>query len=443
MNPYVANMRAMRGRMRAALRKGMIAVLDVGTAKTACFVLRVDLARLDKAAESAAHDAFGAIRVVGAGVTQSRGVKLGEIVDLEEAEKAVRTALEKAEKMAGERVDQVIACVSGARPESAGFFGDVEVEGDVIARRDIARALAACDWPARREGREVIHAMPVNFTLDNETSAAQPIGMAARQLAVDMHTISVADAPLRTLAACVRRCDLELAGVVAAPYAAAMSAMVEDEKKLGAACVELGAGSTNISIFLHNHLIHTESIRMGGDHITQDIASGLFMPTAAAERIKTFHGGAVATGLDDREMIEAPSLAEDHPSDRRRISRSALIGVIRPRVEEILEEARKALDAAGFMHLPGRRIVLTGGGAQLTGVEEVAQRILGRQVRIGRPLRLGGLPQATTGPEFAAAVGLAIHAARPQDELWDFEHVGPLSGRRRISGAFRWFRDNW
>ena len=444
MNPYLADMRVMRARLRDALKRGLVAVLDVGTSKTVCLVLRVDAARLEAAAaEGALHDAHGALRVAGAGVTRSRGVRLGEIVDLEEAQRAIRTALELAEKMAGARVDQVIAAVSGARPRSVSSYAEAETETGEVGGRDISCALHDCAWPERTEGREVIHAMPVGFTLDGRTPAPDPRGMAARTLAVDMHAVSVATTPLKNLATCVRRCDLELAGVVAAPYAAGLSSLVEDEQKLGAACVDLGAGATNIAIFLKNHLIFADSVRLGGDHLTHDIAAGLSMPQAAAERIKTFHGGAVATGLDDRELIEAPHIGDRHPAERRTISRSALIGVIRPRLEEILEEVRARLDAAGFAHLPARRIVLTGGGAQLLGVEEVASRILGQQVRIGKPMRVAGLPQAATGAGFSAAVGLALYAAQPQDELWDFEPVGEFSPRRRLAQAVRWFRDNW
>ena len=444
MNTYISDMRAMRLRLKAALKRGLIAVLDVGTAKTTCFILRIDPAALDQAmGEGAQHAAFGAMRVVGAGVTQSRGVRLGEINDLEEAQKAIRTALERAEKMAGARVDQVVACVSAARPESFSSFGEVEIDGDAVTPRDISRALAACDWPEQRTGREVIHSMPVNFTLDGATMVSDPRGMSAKLLAVDLMTMSVATAPLRNLATCVRKCDLELAGVVAAPYAAALSGMIEDEHKLGAACIDLGAGATNVSIFLRNHLIYADSVRIGGDHLTNDIATALSMPTQSAERIKTLHGGAVATGLDDRELIEAPYIGAGGAQDRRRISRSALIGVIRPRLEEVFEDAKRSLDRAGFDNLPGRRIVLTGGGAQLTGVEEVAQRVLGRAVRIGKPLRIAGLPEIATGPDFAAAVGLALYAARPQDELWDFDQVGGFSSRARVANAWRWFRDNW
>jgi cell division protein FtsA len=294
----------------------------------------------------------------------------------------------------------------------------------------------------------VLHAQPVNFMLDGVDGLNDPRGMTGTRLGCDMHLVSVAANPLRNLAHCVKRCDLELAGVAVAPYLAGLSSLVEDEQNLGAACVDMGAGATGISIFLRGHLIHCESVRLGGDHITLDIAHALTMATTAAERIKTFHGGAVATGLDDREMIEAPSLGEAEgeavsPGERRRISRAVLIGVIRPRLEETLETVRDRLRAAGFEHLPGRRIVLTGGASQLPGLEEQTHRILGRRARLGRPLRVAGLPQSASGPAFATAVGLCIHAARPQDEAWDFEVPLALNGRGRIDRALRWFQENW
>lgn len=440
----ISSMRAMRERLRAALRRGLVAVLDVGSFKTCVLLIRIDAQRLARAqAAGAAHDVFGALRVVGVGNTRSRGVRLGEIVDMDEACRAIRTALEIAEKMAGERVDQVIGSISGARPLSEGAHGSVLLDGLEVAERDIARAVASCRGPERVEGRDVLHAQPVNFNLDGVSGLNDPRGMAGTRLGCDMHVLSVASSPLRNLAQCVRRCDLELAGVVAAPYAAGLSSLVEDEQKLGAACVDMGAGATGISVFLRGHLIHADSARIGGDHITLDIANGLAMPTAAAERIKTFHGGAVATGIDDRELIEAPNLVDPGPGERRRISRAVLIGVIRPRLEETLETVRDRLRAAGFENLPGRRIVLTGGGAQLAGLEEAAQRILGRRTRIGRPMRIAGLPQNASGPAFATAAGLAIHAARPQDELWDFETPLAVNGRGRIHRAVRWFQDNW
>jgi cell division protein FtsA len=190
-------------------------------------------------------------------------------------------------------------------------------------------------------------------------------------------------------------------------------------------------------------MIFADSVRMGGDHVTQDISMGLGVPMAKAEWIKTMHGGVHATGMDDREMIEIGGETGDWEHDRRTASRAELIGIMRPRVEEILEEVRVRLDAAGFDHLPSQQIVLTGGASQIPGLDLLASRILGQQVRLGRPLRVHGLPQAATGPGFASAVGLSLFAACPQDEWWDFEMPVDRHGGRSLRRAVKWFRDNW
>ncbi len=440
---HFASQRMMRDQLRSALKRGLLAVLDIGTDKTACLILKIDPARLTESRSEPGHlGGFGAMRVIGAGFTQSRGVRLGEITDMEECERAIRTALQKAEKMAGVRVDQVVGAVSGARPVSFGCTGDAEVCSGEVLEADVANALGAAPEPPPEEGREILHALPVNFTLDGQSFLADPRGMSGQTLSVDMHVLSVASAPLRNLARCVRRCDLELAGVVTAPYAAGLSSLVEDEQELGAACVDMGGGATGVSIFLRKQLICLDVARVGGAHVTRDISEAFQIESAVAERIKTLHGGVVATGLDDREQITAPLLGGDG-AETRIITRAALIGVIRPRVEEIFEEVRMLLDRAGFQGLPSRRIVLTGGGSQLPGLEDVARRVLGQRVRIGRPLRVAGLPQSAAGPAFSALVGLAAYAVRPHDEFWDFEAPATLGGATRLRRTVRWFKDNW
>ena len=382
-------------------------------------------------------------RVIGAATTRSRGVKFGEVDAMQETERAIRTAVQAAQKMAQVRVDHVIACVSGARPRSYGLDGQVSVEGPVVGDMDIGRVLAACDVPDYGAGREVLHAQPVNFTLDHRSGMADPRGQTGMKLSTDLHLLTV-DAPaIENLLYCIKRCDLDLAGLASSAYVSGISSLVEDEQELGAACIDLGGGSTGISVFIRKHMIYADSVRMGGDHVTSDIAMGLQIPTATAERIKTFYGGVIATGMDDREMIEIGGTTGDWERDRRTVSRAELIGIMRPRVEEVLEEVRKRLDAAGFEHLPSQQIVLTGGGSQIPGLDGLASKILGQQVRLGRPLRVQGLPQAATGPAFSAAVGLSLFAAHPQDEWWDFEVPTEKYPAKSLRRAMKWFKDNW
>lgn len=436
--------RFMRDRLRAALRRGTVGLLDIGSSKIACLILRIDPdgpgAR--RAAGQGPQAGLQTIRVAGFANTQSRGVAMGEIEIMDEAERGIRTVLDRAQKHAGLRVDQAIVAFSGGLPKSYGVSGEVTVAGGEVTAQDVGAALAASVLPEFGEGRDVIHAQPVNFTLDGRTGLADPRGQVGLRLAVDMHMLTVAHAAIRNAAQAVKRCDLELAGIALSPYAAGLSALVEDEMELGAACIDLGAETTSVSVFFRRHMIFADTIPFGGLQVTQDIAQAFAAPAEDAERVKVKHGELQATGRDDRELIELKRIGGERDPERRFITRTELIGVIRPRMEEILEDVRASLDAAGFEHLPSQRVVLTGGASLLPGLETLATRILGRQTRTGRPLRIQGLPQAATDAQFAALVGLAAHAARPQDECWDFD-LPARGGPLRIGRALRWFREHW
>ena len=444
MTDLYQSQRAMRNMRRAAMQRGVIAILDVGTSKIACLVLRFDGFEPDRDADGVGPMAGqSSFRVIGAATTRSRGVRFGEIAVMNETERAIRTAVQAAQKMANVRVDHVIACFSGAEPRSYGLAGEWELQDSVVTEQDIARVLAACEVPEFGEGREVLHAHPVNFALDHRSGLGDPRGQIGNRLACDLHMLSVDASVVQNLLYCIKRCDLELAGIASSAYVSGVSSLGEDEQELGAACVDMGGGSTGISIFMKKHMIYADSVRMGGDHVTSDISKGLQVPLAVAERIKTKHGGVHATGMDDREMIETGGDSGDWEKDRRQISRTELIGIMRPRVEEILEEVRARLDAAGFDSLPSQQIVLTGGASQIPGLDMLANRILGQRVRMGRPLRVQGLPQAATGSAFSAAVGLCLFAAHPQDEWWDFDIPTEGYPARSLKRAFRWFKDNW
>lgn len=441
-DPY-ASQRAMRQMRRAAIQRGVIGVIDIGSYKVAALVLKLEQgeARATPGIGNMAGQA--GFRVIGAGTTQSCGVRFGEIAAMAETESAVRTALQAAQKMARMRVDHVIVCLSGGAPRSYGLAGEVAVEGATVVKNDIAQVMANCDMPDIGRGRDVLHAQPINFALDHRSGLSDPRGQSGRALSCDMHMVTIDTALVRDICNCLRRCDVEVAGVSASAYATGVAALVEDEQELGAACIDLGAGVSGVSIFMKKHMIYTDSVRMGGALVTSDISQGLQVDFATAERLKTIHGGVHATSMDDREMIEIGSNTGDWDKDRRTISRSELIGIMRPRIEEILEHLRARLDAAGFSHLPSQQVVLTGGAAQVPGLDGLAARIFGQQVRLGRPVRVRGLPQAASGPAFSSAVGLCVLATHPQDEWWDFDLPIQSYPARSLKRAVKWFRDNW
>ena len=410
-------------------------------------MLRLDPTRIEEAdvRDRLGTSLYGAIEVVGARTVQARGIRRGEIVDMEEVCRAIRLALLNAEKMAAprvERVDHVIVSFSGGKPESHMTEAEVETETGQVTERDLSNVLAACPEPPMRRDRQILHAQPCEISVDHQNGVTDPRGMAARRLSVALHVMTVESRPLADLMECIRRCDLDLAGVVSAAYASAMAALVEDEQRAGALCIDMGGGGTSVAVFLRDHLMCVDQVRYGGGHITGDIAAGLLMSQASAERIKTLHGGVIATGADDRELIDAPRIGEEDAAHRRQISRGMLIGVIRPRIEETLHSLKGRLDAIGVDAMPGSALVLTGAACQMQGIDELVARIIGRRPRIGRPLRIAGLPQALSGPDYATAVGLAMYALRPHDELWDFE--APRFGARgRAGDMFRWLRRAW
>ena len=436
--------RAMRAMRQSALQRGALAILDLGSTKIGCLILRFD--GLDP---SLASDQVGSLagqssfQVVGSAITRSRGIEFGEISSMQEAERAIRTVLQSAQKMANLRVDHLIACFSGGGPRSYGLNGVVKIENQIVQDEDIARVLSSCDLPDMGDGREILHAQPVNFALDHRSGLIDPRGQIGNNLDVDLHMLTVRAKTIRDLAHCVKRCDLELAGVASAAYVSGRSTLVEDEQELGAVCIDLGGGSTSYSIFLKKHMIFAGSIMLGGNHVTRDISLGLQVPMVVAEKIKTKNGGLIATGIDDRDLIEIGGETGDWEHDRRTVTRSELIGIMRPRIEEILEDVRAQLEIAGFYELKSQKFVLSGGTSQTPGLDTLASRILGQQVRIGRPFRIHRLPQAYSGSSCSALVGLALFAAHPQDEWWDFELPNTSYSSRTVRKAVRWLRENW
>ena len=271
MNDLYDSQRSMRNMRKMAMQRGVVAILDVGSSKIACLVLRFDgSAKMDEGGEIGSLAGQSGFRVIGAATTRSRGVRFGEICAMGETERAIRTALQAAQKMAGIRVDHVIACFAGAEPRSYGLDAQLEMDGDLVSEQDVARVLARCDVPDYGDDREVLHAQPVNFALDHRSGLSDPRGQLGNTLSVDMHMLTVDAAAVQHLAHCIKRCDLELAGVASSAYVSGISALVEDEQELGAACIDLGGGTTGVSIFIKKHMIYADAVRMGGDHVTSD-----------------------------------------------------------------------------------------------------------------------------------------------------------------------------
>ncbi len=392
-------------------RTGMIAALDIGTTKVCCFI--------------AEHTDDGRLQVTGVGHQACHGLRSGAIIDMEAVRSAILAAVHGAEQMAGETLRSVFVNVSGGQPSSNAFAVEVPIAGHEVSQGDVRRVLEQGRQNIGQGDRETLHSIPVGFRIDGNRGIRDPRGMHGERLGVDVHVISAAAGPVRNVATCISACHLDVDAFVVTPYASGLACLVDDETTLGVTVIDMGGGTTSIAVFDDGELLHADSVPIGGQHVTTDIAHGLSTPLADAERIKTVYGGAIAVSADEREVIDVPQIGEDEHTHPNHVPKSLLVGVIQPRVEEIFEMVRARLEISGLFSGASRRVVLTGGASQLNGLRELAALVLDRQVRVGRPLAFRGLAEATSGPAFSTCAGLLEYAVQ--------KHAG---GPSRVTGNF-------
>ncbi|HYM03724.1 MAG TPA: cell division protein FtsA [Stellaceae bacterium] len=412
----------------AARPRGTVGVIDIGTSKVCCFIARRQ--------GSEPH-------IIGIGHQVSRGVRNGIIVDIDAASHSVLTTIHAAEQMAGETLSEIVVNLSGGINASRIVKAEINLNGREVTDSDMRRVLDQGHAMKEPSDREVIHSVPVGFSIDASRGIRDPRGMYGQRLGVNMHVVTAGAGAMRNLAHCLGRCHLEIAALVASPYAAGLACLVEDETELGVTVVDMGGGTTTIAVFFDGNLVFTDSVPVGGGHVTNDIARGLSTPIAHAERMKTLYGNAIASTADEREMISVPQVGEEDESHANHVPKSLLVGIISPRLEETFEMVRDRLEASGFDKIAGRRVVLTGGACQLPGTRELAGLILDKQIRIGRPLRIEGLAEATGGPAFSTSAGLVHFALSERAEA-------PRQGRaltEEPGGLFvrfgHWIRENF
>lgn len=380
----------------------IVGLLDIGTSKIACLIAAIEpLARTGEARR---------VKVLGVGHLRSRGLKGGVITDLAEAEAAVRATIAQAERMARVTLEEVFVSVSCGRLQSCNFAATVDVEDGVVRAQDVERLMAGGRSWAEREGRTLIHLNRIGFRLDGVSGSYDPRGMAAQRLSADLHTIAADEAPIRNLLMVVERCYLSVRALVATPYASAIAATSEEERRLGVTCIDIGGGTATVAAFAEGHFIHAAAVPMGGHHITFDIAHTLQTPLAEAERIKTLYGTMVVARSDEHEAFSY-ALAGEEEGASGRTTKAHLAEIIRPRVANILGLVRERLDLAGVAAFAGERVVLTGGTSGLVGIGEFTANTFGRPVRVARPQQAAGLPQGVSSPAFSTVAGLLAVAA--------------------------------
>ncbi len=413
----------------------VLAALDIGSSKIACFIARV-------------VDDEGHFEILGIGHQAAVGIKNGAVVDLAAAESSIRRTVHAAENMAaasmkGFPLREVVINVSGVHARSHRFDVDVQVMGHEVTDNDVRRALAKAQDQTLKEDRELIHTIPAGYTIDGHNSIREPRGMYGQAMEVDIHLVTGDRGALRNVATCIERSHLDIAALCVDSYAAGLASLVEDEMDLGCTVIDMGGGVSSVAVFQGGSMIFCDAVPVGGQHVTSDIARGLTTSIADAERLKTLYGSAMAAGTDENEVIDVPQIGEnDHPHPHH-VPRSLLVGIIQPRLEEILELIRARLDDSGLGSAVGRRVVLTGGASQIPGLRDLGQLVLDKQVRLGRPIiSMSGLAEAVSGPAFATTAGLLSYISTRTDEI-PSEIMAQVEPGTMWARTRHWLRENW
>jgi cell division protein FtsA len=395
--------------MKEARVEKIISALDIGSSKVCALI--------------AGKTDTGELIVLGTGQRESRGVVRGCISDIEQAELSVRHAVEQAERIAGINIDRVWVGISAGGLDSMLAPVEIELGGDRIEEDDIADLLSAGRANLDTQGKAALHVQPTLYSLDGVSGVANPVGLHADRMGVDIHVVLADQAPVRNLDMTARAAHLEVETIVVSPIATGLACLTTEERELGVALVEMGAAITNVSVFIGGMLVGLETIQQGAADITDDIASVFGIRRAQAERLKCYYGSALSTPRDHQDVLDlGTEQGEVADSNAPRVTKAQLNAVIFQRIEKIVSEIGRVLKDFGFVGPTGHQIVLTGGGAELKGIADHVQAALGRSVRIGKPKGVSGMPEAHSGPAFSTLIGLVRYAAsNPIDMKGSFD----------------------
>jgi cell division protein FtsA len=382
--------------MAAAKFEKIISALDIGSSKVSALIAGV------------ADD--GVLTVLGSGQRESKGVIRGCVADISQAELSARQAVEQAERIAGTNIERVLLGISAGGLDSHLAPAEIDLGGDRIEQVDIDDLLMAGRANIDPRGKTPLHISPTLYSIDGVGGVASPLGLYADRLGVDIHVVLAEPAPVRNLDMTARAAHLGVEAVVAAPVAAGLACLTAEERELGVALVEIGAGVTNVSVFVGGMLVGLTTLNQGASDITDDIAATFGLRRAEAERLKCRDGSAQSNPRDHQDMLDVADVGDSDGQERPKLTRAQLNSVICQRVDPMIAAVGKALSDLGFSAPGKHHVVLTGGGAELKGLADHMQAALGRTVRVGRPAGLSGLPEAHSGPAFSTLAGLILYA---------------------------------
>jgi cell division protein FtsA len=393
-------------------KKERIVGVDLGTTKVAAIIAEVE---------------DDDLKVVGVGSTTSYGLKRGVIINLEKSVESIQKAVDEACRMAGFKVDACYAGISGSHIESINAHAMIATSraGGVIQKRDIDRVIEQAQAIALPLDREIIHAIPIEYIVDNERGIKDPIGMSGVKLEAEVHIVTAAITSAQNIYTALERAGLKVKDLVLQPLASSYSVLQPDEIDLGVCLLDIGGGTTDLAIFYDGAIRHTEVIPLGGEYVTNDITIGIRTPYKQAETIKKKYATLSVTEDEKKEEIKVPGIGG---RDDRYITKDQLYSIVSPRIEEILMITHKAIKKSGFADVLAAGCVVTGGTARLAGVAAVAEEIFNLPVKVGIPKKIGGLTDIILDPIYATGVGLVLYGHEKKNQT--------LIKRSQGSGVF-------
>ncbi|HEX5177988.1 MAG TPA: cell division protein FtsA [Gemmatimonadaceae bacterium] len=394
----------------------LVAGLDIGTSRTTAIIAEV-------VGDFPKHPN---LKVLGVGQARTSGMRRGVVADIEETTRSITKAMQDAERMAGVTVEHVYAGIAGEHVQAMTSSGVVAVNGDDVTRADVERANEVARTQAIPADRELLHAIPQEYRVDKNHGIRDPIGMVGMRLETEMYLVTIGASPATNLRRAVERAGYHVRELVLEPLASALSVLTDDEKELGVALVEMGAGTTDLAVFHEGKIRFLGTVGFGGNNVTSDLVHGLGVTQADAERLKESYGCAYEPMMkDSHEVIQLPSTVAQ---GERQIPRELLAHIIHQRMDEIFEMVNREITGAGFAGRLSAGVVLTGGASAIPGAAELAADVFGTGVRVGSPAAsVGGLSDAVESPRFATVVGLALYGG----QRLALGVPGAASGRRR------------
>jgi cell division protein FtsA len=378
----------------------IIAGLDIGSSKTTALI-----------AQAVGGDGKSAptLKILGVGQARTTGLRRGVVSDIEETTRSIKKAVEDAERMSGTKIDTIYAGIAGEHVRAMISKGIVAVNGDEISKADVDRANDVARAQPVPQDRELLHAIPQEYSVDKNQGIRDPIGMIGTRLETEMYLVTIGASPAMNLRKSVERAGYHVRELVLEPLASSLSVLTEDEKELGVALVEMGAGTTDIAVFHEGKIRHLGTVNYGGNNVTSDIVQGIGVTQADAERLKEKYGCAYEPLVDPTDVIQLPSTVAQGD---RHVPREVLAHIIHQRMDEIFNLVLSEIERAGFAQRLNGGVVITGGAAAMQGVAELAADVFGTGVRIGSPAEnIGGLSDSVDAPRFATVVGLALYGA--------------------------------